>query len=363
MKNKLWLDETDAALDDAATRYTRDRYRFEDRHLLTPSQRRFSNDVWMDMAEMGWLGVSTPEEDGGLGVRLTSICLLAEVAGRALINEPLTSCGFLAPFLVAHNGSPAQRAELLPRLLSGHLPVACVLGPVSEAMHVESGALHGRQAVVVDGDMADHLLVLARDGDKAEALYLVDANGGGVNRKSFPLLDGRSGATVTLKGCAAILLGNADMTANAQPALWLAVLATAADSLGAMSAAFDLTLDYLKTRRQFGKPLGTYQALQHRAVDMYLQLSESRAVLDQAIESVQADAVTAERDVHAAKTFICQAARKVLQEAIQLHGGIGITDEYMVSHYLRRVRVNEQLYGSAEQHFRSFATSTSSNLH
>lgn len=363
MKNKLWLDEVDAALDEAASRYSRDRYRFEVRQPLSPNQRRFSEGVWKELGEMGWLNVSTPEEEGGLGVRLTSICLLAEVAGRALINEPLTSSGFLAPFIVAHNGSPAQRSELLPKLFGCELRVACVFGTMSDAIRLEGGALYGKQAVVIDADIADQLLVLARAGDTAAAFYLVDANGSGVTRKTCPLLDGRGAATVTLEGCAATRLGDASIVADARPALWLAVLATAADSYGAMVAVFDLTLEYLKTRRQFGKPLGTYQALQHRAVDMYIQLSESRAVLDHAIDSVQTDALTAARDVHAAKTFICEAARKVAQEAIQLHGGIGITDEYAASHYLRRVRVNEQLYGSAEQHFVAFAALTSLKTH
>lgn len=352
MKQKNWLDDTDAALHDAALRYTADRYAFEARQRLPASERRFSPQVWTDVSEMGWLSVASPEEDGGLGLRVASICLLAETAGRALMTEPLTSTGMLAPHLVAAHGTQAQRTELLPRMHAGALRIACLLD--GRAVAVENGHLQGRHSVLVDADIAQQLIVHAGD-----ALWLVDGKAPGVECRPFPLLDGRAAATVRFDGVKAARLGDGAPT-DVASALQLAALATAADSLGAMSAAFELTLDYLKTRRQFGVPLGTHQALQHRAVDMYIAVSESRAVLDLAINTVQAGSPDAARDVHAAKSFVCESARRVTQEAVQLHGGIGITEEYAVSHYLRRARVNEQLWGSAEQHFVAFAASDAS---
>ena len=350
MKQKHWLDDTDAALHDAALRYTADRYAFEARQRLPATDRRFSTEVWTDMAEMGWLSVATPEEDGGLGLRVASICLLSEAAGRALVTEPLTSAGMLAPCLVAACGNDAQRTELLPRLHAGTLRIACLLD--GHAVAVQEGRLQGMHPVLVDADIAHQFIVHAGD-----ALWLVDATAPGVDCRPFPLLDGRGAATVRFDRVEAVHLGDA-APAAVTTTLQLAALATAADSLGAMSAAFDLTLDHLKTRRQFGVPLGTHQALQHRAVDMYIALSESRAVLDLAIDSMQAGSLDAARDVHAAKSFVCESARRVTQEAVQLHGGIGITEEYAVSHYLRRARVNEQLWGSAEQHFAAFTASS-----
>ena len=347
MKNKIWRDEIDATLDDAARRYAADRYRFEVRQRLPSGERRFSPGAWSDFAEMGWMGVSTSEECGGLGLRVASICLLAEVAGSSLVTEPLTSAGVLAPHLLARHGSDVQREEVLPRLLRGELRVACLLD--AGAFRAQGGRLSGHKAGAIDADIAQCFIVRANDG-----LWLVDAQAQGVTRKRFPLLDGRGAASITLENATATRLGGDD-PCDVQQALLLASLATAADSHGAMTAAFDLTLEYLKTRRQFGAPLGANQALQHRAVDMYIALAESRAVLDQAIESLQAASAQAARDVHAAKSLVCDSARRVTQEAVQLHGGIGVTDEYAVSHYLRRVRVNEQLWGSAEQHFLAFA--------
>lgn len=357
MKQKIWLDETDAALDDAARRYTAQRYRFESRQRLTADERRFSPAVWKDLGDMGWLAVSTPEEMGGLGLRVASVCLLAEAAGRALLTEPFVGAGVIAPYLVARHAGAEQRDAWLPGLLAGRDRVACLLD--ENAVRVADGRLHGTQAVVADADIASHLLVHAGD-----ALWWLAADAASVARKAFPLLDGRGAATVVLDGVAATRLGDdASAARGILVARQLAALATAADAHGAMSAAFDLTLDYLKTRRQFGTPLGAYQALQHRAVDMYVTLGESRAVLDQAIESLQAGAPEAARDVHAAKSFVCESARRVTQEAVQLHGGIGITEEYAVSHCLRRARVDEQLWGSAEWHFMAFAAAEPAPIH
>ena len=354
MKTRTWSDDTDAALADAAARYLGERYRFDTRQRLDAAAHRFSPACWRDLADMGWFSVATPEAAGGLGLRLSSICLLAEAAGRSLLTEPFVSAGVVAPFIVAQHGSAAQRDLLLPAIHGGEKRVVPVLGQGDAAgLREEAGALHGRQAVAIDLDIADLLLVRTGDDPARATFWIVDPQAAGCRLARYPLLDGRGAATLELEGAPAVRLGEG--AGDARAALRLGALATAADSLGAMSAAFELTLDYLKTRRQFGAPLGTYQALQHRAVDMHIALGECRALLEQAVASLQAGAPQAARDVHAAKSVIGEAARRVTQEAIQLHGGIGVTEEYAASHYLRRARVNEQLYGSAEQHFQAFA--------
>ena len=350
MKHTIWLDETDAALDDAAQRYLAERYPFAPRQRLAPALRRFDATVWEGLAQMGWCSVANEPEHGGLGVRISSICLLAERAGEALLNEPWLSSGVLAPWLLGRHAGAAQQQAWLPGLLNGTRRAACVLEP--QAMEVQGTRLRGSQALVVDADLAEHLLVAA-DG----ALWHVDTAQEGVRRQALPLLDGRGAARVELVDAQATWLdGSQPFTPG--PVLQLAALATACDAWGALRAAFDLTLDYLKTRRQFGVPLGSYQALQHRMVDFYIRVAESRAVLDQAIASLAAGDAAATRDVHAAKHLVCENARLGAQEAVQLHGGIGITEEYAVSHYLRRVRVDEQLYGAGEHHLLAFAGTT-----
>lgn len=346
MNSQTWLDDTDAALDDAAQRYLAERYPFAPRQRLTPDARRFDAAVWDGLARMGWCSVANEPEHGGLGVRVSSICLLAERAGQALLNEPWLSSGVLAPWLVGRHAGGAQQQAWLPGLLDGTRRAACLLAP--QAMRVQGTRLNGCQLLVVDADLADHLLVAAEG-----ALWQVETAQHGVRRQTLPLLDGRGAARVELVDAQATRLDGA-LPFESAPVLQLAALATACDAWGALRAAFDMTLDYLKTRRQFGVPLGSHQALQHRMVDFYIRVAESRAVLDQAIASLAAGDAAATRDVHAAKHLVCENARLGAQEAVQLHGGIGITEEYAVSHYLRRVRVDEQLYGAGEHHFQAF---------
>jgi alkylation response protein AidB-like acyl-CoA dehydrogenase len=343
------LDETDVALADAAAHYLRERYAFDTRRRLSAAERRFSGTAWREIAGMGWLGVATPEALGGLGLRTMSIALLARAAGRALVNEPLISTGVVAADVIARHGSAEQQAAYMPALLAGDLRVACVVSDSSALRH-HGGRLSGRQEVVLDADIADRLLVQAL-ADGGLRWFSVDAEAGGVQCESYPLLDGRGAATLVFDRCEAQPLREG----SSPHPLWLGTLACAADACGAMEAAFELTLEYLKTRRQFGLPIGSFQVLQHRAVDQYMRLAESRAVLAQAVLALQQQPDGAGRDVHAAKAFVGEQARLLLQEALQLHGGIGITDEYALSHYLRRVRVDEQLFGSAERHLQQFA--------
>lgn len=353
MKRDLWLDETDVALADASHRYANERYAFDAHQRRSSMQRRFDSEAWRDMAAMGWLGVATSEDDGGLGLRIGSIAVLAQAAGRHLVNEPLISSGFVAADVLMHHGDAAQRAQWLPALNDGTLRLACLFADEATPVHARDGWLHGRQEVVLDADIVDALLVEALESDGSTRWYRVDSHAVGLERQAYPLLDGRGAASVQLAGCQAKAL----KAVRSEHPYQLATLAIAADALGAMAAAMDLTLEYIKTRKQFGAAIGTHQVIQHRAVDMYMRLSESRAVLAQATHSLQSRPQAAARDVHASKAFIGQQSRLLLQEAVQLHGGIGITDEYALSHYLRRVIVDDQLLGGCEHHLRRFAAS------
>ena len=357
MKRDQYFDDTDAALADAAHRYTRERHAFDKRQKLPAGERRFSASAWKEMASMGWLGVATGEDEGGLGLRVSSIALLAQAAGQALVNEPLLSTGFIAPDIVMRHASAEQRSRWLARMNEGALRVACVFAHAASPVQARAGQLHGRQEVVLDGDIADALLVQASEDSQGgkHRWYWVDAAAPGLKRSAYPLLDGRGAATLEFEGCTAEALDAGD---SAHPAL-LAALALSADAVGAMEAAMALTLDYIKTRQQFGAAIGTHQVIQHRAVDMFIRLNECRAVLAQATQSLQAQPDAAARDVHGAKAFIGEQSTLMLQEAVQLHGGIGITDEYALSHYLRRVIADDQLSGGHEQHLRQFAAAPS----
>lgn len=354
MKRDDYFDDTDAALARAAQRYTRERHAFDQRQKLPAGERRFSASAWNEMASMGWLGVATGEEEGGLGLRVSSIALLAQAAGQALVNEPLFSAGFIAPDIVMRHASADQRGRWLAPMNEGAVRVACVFARQAMPVRAHAGRLHGRQEVVLDGDIADALLVQAGEAGERR-WYWIEPDAHGIKRSTYPLLDGRGAATLEFEGCPGEALDAGD---SPHPALLMA-LALCADAVGAMEAAMTLTLDYIRTRRQFGAAIGTQQVIQHRAVDMSIRLSECRAVLAQATQSLQAQPEAAARDVHGAKAFVGEQSKLMLQEAVQLHGGIGITDEYALSHYLRRVIADDQLSGGHEQHLRQFAAALS----
>lgn len=344
MKRDLFLDDVDAALDDAAQRYRRERYAFDRRNRLDTATRRHDASAWSEMAEMGWLGVNVAEADGGLGRRIGSMALLSRVAGAAGITEPLLSSAFVAGEVLGAHASEAQRARWLPALMQGNLRVACAFGAELQAA---GGKIHGRCEVVLDGDIADLILLQSLDG----RWHAVAGGDGGLQRTAYPLLDGRGAATLVLRDCQAEPL---EARGRGAPRL-VAAFGAAADALGAMEVAHELTLDYIKTRRQFNATIGSNQALVHRAVDMYLRLEESRAVLAQAAEALAAADDARAFEVHAAKAFIPAQGRLLAQEAVQLHGGIGVTEECGVSHCLRRILVDEQIFGGTREHLHRFA--------
>lgn len=355
MKPTQWLDETDAALADAAQRYLQDQYQLDARMRMDGAQRRFDARVWSDLGHMGWCAVSAEEALGGLGLRPSSIMLLSQAAGRALLTEPFISSGVVPARLLSACAPGMDRDRLLAEAIAGQQ--CLVATPLLRASAITSGDLHAEWPWVPDADIAQALLVPV----EGLGMYAVPTASPGLIVQTLPLLDGRGAASVALRDCGAVLLPESSPGAMAKAhaqALLLATLAVAADSVGVMQGAMALTLDYLKTRTQFGTTLGSHQVLQHRAVDMYIRLAESESVVRQAMRQLANEAPDSAAQVHAAKAVACDSARLVTQEAVQLHGGIGITEEYAVSHYLRRARVNEQLYGSTEHHFKAFTTAS-----
>lgn len=371
MTARLIEDEIDAALDDVARKFAANDYNFEERHRLKAEQRRFSSSVWTAIADMGWLGLATPEEFGGLGLRLSSIAVLAEAAGAMFLNEPLTDTGFCGGYLVSELGSSAQKAELCPQIVDGSLRLAVALDPAewlaADARAVvvdDDGKLTGALPLFAGADIADRLLVRATGASGKSSVHIVDPNAEGVTIAPYALIDGRGAASVTLGGCASQPLGEdvSDAEAALANALAIGALATAADSLGVMDRAVKVTVAYLKTRVQFGRPIGDNQVLQHRAVDMHMLTEESRAVVAGAVLAGAADDPAFRHHVHAAKAIVDAHARKVVHGMIQLHGGIGMADEHVAGQCLARVMVNEQLFGQYRDHLELFGCGLSDDF-
>jgi alkylation response protein AidB-like acyl-CoA dehydrogenase len=357
--------DTIAMLRDSVTRYAADHYGFLQRHAVLADARGFGAQAWADYAQFGWLALRLPEDAGGIDADASAIGALMEVVGARLLMEPLLASAVLGTGLVLRAASAAQQARLLPALADGTLTLAFASDddPVSEAgdgadadCMLRGGRLHGSRHGVLHGDIADRVIVGARDADAsgAWALGLVDAAVAGVQRRAYRMVDGRGAANLRFEGCRVERLDAADAAAAIAAARDEAAAALCAEALGVVRSLVATTCEYLKVRKQFGKTIGSYQALQHRMVDMFLLQEEIRALTRAAQRALHGPVAERGRIVSGAKAYIGGAARHVANEAVQMHGGLGVTDELDVSHYFRRVMVINALFGSRDQHFGRF---------
>lgn len=356
--------ETIALLSESVGRYVTDHYGFLQRRAVLDDPAGYSAKAWRDYAEFGWLALRLPEAHGGLDADAAAIGAVMEVVGSHLLMEPVLASMVVGTGLVIRQASEAQKTALLPALADGSLKLAFAAGPLSaRACVARGGKLSGVASAVLHGDIANKFIVAASDaGAGGElALYLVDAGGARVDRKKYRLVDGRGAATVRFDNADAERLG-APGNAIAGTAIAEindeAVVALCAETLGIVRALVARTCEYLKVRRQFGKPIGANQALQHRAADMFLIQQEISALTRAAQRAMCLPHAQRERIVSGARTYIGRAARRVANEAVQMHGGLGVTDELDVSHYFRRLMVNAALFGSLDEHFTRFVDAT-----
>ena len=330
----------------------------------------FRPQVWQAMAEMGWLAAAIPEEFGGMGLGARECAIVMEGAGRALLLEPYWSTAVLGVQLVLAAGTPQQKQELLPQVAAGSLRLALALMEPGtrydwtdvqcEARRADSEwRISGRKITVLDGALADRLLLLARTGKAELSIFCVDAKARGITRRDSITLDERHCCDYVFDDVAVAdgaRLGGALSAAQAmQKAIDYAMVALAAEAVGAMSAVLRSTVEYLKTRKQFGRPLSEFQALRHRVADMVMATEQTRSLALMAAMTLDENPSQAARLATAAKIQAGQAGRMVGESAVQLHGGIGVTDELHVGHYLKRLICIDLLLGDANFHLKRFA--------
>jgi alkylation response protein AidB-like acyl-CoA dehydrogenase len=335
------------------------------RNTVTATDLGWNRDVWKQLAEMGVLGLPFAEADGGSGAGPIETMVVMSEIGRSLAPEPYLDAVLIPGGLVADLGTAEQRASLLGRVCDGTATLALAHAePGSRWPHAEvttvatpSGdawTLSGRKNPVLHGDCGDVLVVSASLPDGGIGLFLVDADADGVTRKNYATHDGLRGAQVDLDGAPGERLGTGDATQAIVASDVRAQAALCAEAVGAMTEALRLTTDYLKQRKQFGVTLSTFQALTHRAADMYVAL-ELAASLSLYASMSLADGVVDPVVASRAKLGVGRASRLIGQEAIQLHGGIGMTAEYAVGHYVSRLVAIGHTLGSTEDHLRVLA--------
>ena len=368
------LTEEQRLLKDSVDRLIADKYQFAQRKQYQTETSGWSEKLWGEYAEMGLLGLPFEETLGGFGGGPVETMIVMEAFGRGLILEPYFATVILAGGLLRRSGSDALRGALVPRITAGKLKLAFAhverhsrydLGDVSTTARKDGSSyvLDGAKSVVLHGDCADQVLVTARiagaqrDRDGV-GLFLVDAASPGFSRRGYPTQDGLRAAEITLSGVR--VGGDGVLSENALPAIEHvvdeAIAALCAEAVGTMQVMHDTTLDYMKTRKQFGRTIGSFQVLQHRSVDMLVALEQARSMaMFAAVMAADENPIERRRAIAAAKIQIGKSGRHIGQEAVQIHGGIGMTMEYSVGHSFKRMTVIDQLDGDADAHLASLA--------
>ncbi|MDP9083737.1 MAG: acyl-CoA dehydrogenase family protein [Pseudomonadota bacterium] len=357
-------DDIVALLKDSFERYAAEQYGFKQRWAVLEEPVRYSAKAWSDYAEMGLLAARLPEAYGGIEADARATGAVMETVGARLLMEPILASALLGTGLILNAASEAQQAALLPGLADGSLKLAFGHAESIQAgteIAVQSacrgGRLCGRKIALLHGDCADRIVVSALDAVGHPGLYMVDAAAPGVRREVLSLLDGRGAANLYFEHAPAERLGAAhtDHSGAISLALDEAAVALCSEAYGAIRVLNETTTAYLKVRVQFGSPIGANQALQHRMVDMYVLQQEVRALTLSAQQALHLPERARARRVSGARAYICGAARKIAAEAVQLHGGMGVTDELDVSHYYRRLMVIGNLFGNRDYHLARFS--------
>ncbi|SDD87869.1 acyl-CoA dehydrogenase family protein [Kordiimonas lacus] len=356
------LSDDHRMLKDMVSRFVREQCDFESRLKLISSEKGHDEAVWAQMAELGLVAAVLPERVGGLGGSGLDIMVVAEELGRKIVVEPFLATAVLGAGLLAEEGAEGRGPALLDDVIGGghklalaHYEPGARYNAAKVDATIAGGKLSGSKSLVINGGDADTLVVSAKDGDKL-VLALVAKDAEGVAIKAFKTHDGFGAAEVTFTDVAVaaddVLLSGDAAEAALGRALARATLALCAESLGAMENARDATLEYLRTRTQFGVPIGKFQVLQHRLVDVCLEIEQVRSIV--LLAASKLDAGDRDKHLSAAKALVGRVGRMVAEEAVQMHGGIGVTWELELAHVAKRLVMIDHYFGDTDYHLKRF---------
>jgi len=341
----------------------------------TQNELGYDESLWKEMVNLGWSGILIPEEYGGFDFGMVGMGSIFEEMGRNLTPSPLFSTGVLGASLVTLGGSDIQKQNYLPKIVEGNITTALALeessrhAPFSINTEAKKNGnkfiINGGKTFVIDGHSSDLLIVAARTEGSADdisgiTLFIIDSKSQGLDITKTSMVDSRNAANLKLENVVVTsedILGEENNgAAILEEVLDRAQIAISAEMLGNASQAFEVTLEYLKERKQFGALIGTFQALQHRAADMYSELELTKSSVIAACNAVDDKSNDLKRMASLAKFKAGETNHLVTNEAVQMHGGVGVTDEYDVGLYLKRARVTEQIFGNSEYHLDRYAT-------
>ena len=369
------LSEEQQLLKDSVDRFVSDNYDLYARQKLSKNEAGFSDTYWQTMAELGWLGVIIPEAHGGFGGTQADTMVLMEAFGKGLVLEPFFASAVLGTRAIVGGGSTELQTKLLPELMSGTCRLSLAYAEeqsrfdledvVTRATANDNGyVINGQKSMVQHGGSADYFVVSARTsgGQRDEngiTLFLVDANNEGVSVDAFPTVDGQQAAELrfdNVQVSASDQLGNLDQGYNLLQDIAIdGILALSAEAVGAMEILYKDTVAYTQEREQFDHRLADFQVLQHRMVEMFMEYEQCKSMLYRATLEVVQNGRDAMRIVHALKYMVGKIGTFIGENAVQLHGGMGVTEELRIGHYFKRLLVIDAQFGNSDHHLACFA--------
>jgi len=373
---KLILNEEEQFLRDTAKNFAEERSPITHFRSLRDNNDPilWDKDLWSEMSKLGWPGIMIPEKYGGSNFGISGICVVLQECAKTLTPSPLFATGVLGAFSIKTYGTDEQKEKYLPSIASGDLTVSLAIDESSHHNPYETELsakknnnnylLSGKKVFVIDGASSDLLIVLARtSGNKGDStgltLFLIDSNQAGIDKVKLDMADSRNYANINFENVdvpSENILGDPEAGGEAiDNILDIGRIAISAEMLGNSEAAFETTLDYLKQRKQFGVLIGSFQALQHRAAEMFCEIELTKSSVMAAMRAADEGSNELQRLSSLAKTVAGETLHLVSNEAIQMHGGIGVTDEYDVGFFLKRARVAEQIFGSSKFHTERYA--------
>ena len=370
----LELDQEQLLLEESLTRFMEREYSFEQRKAIADSEAGWSRDIWHRFAELGWLGAGLPEENGGFGGGPIENMVIGKAFGSAMVLEPFVSTAVAGAHALSLADNTELAGELLPQVVDGGLVIALA--------HAERGArydlehqstlarasgnafvVNGSKLTVLDGHCADRFVVAARiHGDTRSAtgigLFIVNGSASGLSKEPFRTMDGSGAAHLQMSDCPAeLLVGETRGLEVLEQVIGRAIAVRCAQAAGAMNTSLNQTVEYLKTREQFDVPIGSFQVIQHRLIDLLIAATECQAMAFMTagkLAEPSLDRRERNRTASAAKSFVGKRANRAAQEIVQLHGGIGMTEEYSIGHYFRYLTQFCAAYGSTAHHLERY---------
>ena len=370
------LSEEQKMIQQSVERFVQENYDLSNRIKISSEDPGFSKEYWSSMAELGWLGLAFSEEDGGFGGNQIDTLVLMEQFGKGLVLEPFLANIVLGGGSIKRGGSKEIKDLIIPKLIDGSLQITLAYAEEQSRFDIEDVAtsarkegdgfiINGKKSMVLTAESADKIVVVARtNGSQVDeegiSLFLIDADAEGIDRENFPTVDGLRASEISFKDVqvtSECLIGEKDKGFSIlQAVVNDAILALAAEAVGAMEVLYKDTVEYTQQREQFDHPLSDFQVLQHRMVDMFMEYEQCKSLLYMATMKYEEGAPDAKKAISGLKYQVGKAGKFIGQQAVQLHGGMGVTDELNVGHYFKRLTTVGTIFGNTDYHLKKYTS-------